>query len=193
MTTQRRPGGRSARVREDVHAAVIELLLTSSWDQMTVPTIAASSGVHQATLYRRWGTVSAIISDIISVRLQHYSPLPGTGTLREDLTSWESGMAQELASAEGRVFLRAALAVGLPIAEDSGDDRPSYLPERSDGVRAMLLRASDRGELVPTQIDIFEFVIAPIYAYALFNRPVPPHIKEFIDRVLAVPSTTTPS
>ncbi|WP_167131563.1 TetR/AcrR family transcriptional regulator [Paramicrobacterium chengjingii] len=185
MVVQRRPGGRSARVREQVHSAVIELILSRDWDQLSIPKVAENSGVHQATLYRRWGTVSAILSDAVSERLRERSPLPDTGNLQGDLTRWAEGMAADLASSEGRVFLRAALAVGLPLAESADDERPSYLLERSEGVRLILGNATKRGEFAPSQVDIFELVIAPIYAYSLFNRPIPrSRIDALVDRAL---------
>ncbi|WP_344245716.1 TetR family transcriptional regulator, partial [Isoptericola hypogeus] len=57
--TMQRPGGRTARVRSAVHAAVLELIEKHPWEDLSIPLVAEASGVHQATIYRRWGTMSA--------------------------------------------------------------------------------------------------------------------------------------
>ena len=44
-----RPQGRSARIRQQVHTAVIELLRDHSPDELSIPLVAERSGVHQAT------------------------------------------------------------------------------------------------------------------------------------------------
>ncbi|MEV1246343.1 TetR family transcriptional regulator [Nonomuraea sp. NPDC050022] len=62
MEPVRRPGGRSARVRTAVHEAVLDLLRKEDWDSLSLARVAERSGVHQATLYRRWGTLGALIS-----------------------------------------------------------------------------------------------------------------------------------
>ena len=44
-TQLQRPGGRSARVRAAVHAAVLELVEENPWDALTVAMVADRSGV----------------------------------------------------------------------------------------------------------------------------------------------------
>ncbi|WP_163573835.1 TetR/AcrR family transcriptional regulator [Fodinicola feengrottensis] len=182
MTTDRarsRPGGRTAAVRESVHAAVLELLAGQSWAEMTFPLVAEKSGVHPATLYRRWGSVSGLLEDVISARLERLSALPDTGSLRTDLAAWGAGLAADLAGVPGRVFLRAAL-----LAQEPGSNG-GYMTGRTNDIQTMLDRATARGEHSPSLQEVFEILIAPIYAYALFNWDdvAPNRVVALVDRL----------
>ncbi|NWE73817.1 helix-turn-helix transcriptional regulator, partial [Pseudomonas gingeri] len=59
-----RPGGRSARVQESIHAAVRALLEEQDRSTLTVPQIAARAGVTPSTIYRRWGDLSELLADV---------------------------------------------------------------------------------------------------------------------------------
>src|ERR1700709_2184913 len=67
-STQTRPGGRSTRVRADVHRATLELLAEHPSETLTLPVIAARAGVHPTTLYRRWGSIGELLTDVASSR-----------------------------------------------------------------------------------------------------------------------------
>src|ERR1700758_2252983 len=65
-----RPGGRSARVQKAVHRAVRELQADGGKGELTVPAVAARAGVTPSTIYRRWGTLSRLLSDVALERLR---------------------------------------------------------------------------------------------------------------------------
>ncbi|MBW0102476.1 TetR/AcrR family transcriptional regulator [Pseudonocardia sp. KRD291] len=171
MTTSepsRRPGGRSARVRADVHTATRALLAEDRWAQLTLGGIAERAGTSPSTLYRRWGDLGALLSEVLDARLAETSPLPDTGTLTGDLHRWGAGMASDLDGPEGRVLLRGSLLLS---GEDDGDRPPDQARRgRVDEIEALISRARTRGEPVPTVQDVFEFLIGPLYGYALFAR-----------------------
>lgn len=180
MTTQRRPGGRTARVRVAVHEAVIALLQESTWDELTIAKVAERSEVHQATIYRRWGSVTGLVDDVVMELLRRTSPIPDTGTLRGDLEAYAVQLARDIAAPTGRLFLRAAM-VGSGNAEDR-----IYLIERGVQLQAMLDRAKERGEHPPALIELMEIVQAPVYFHAMFfNAPMgPDQAKALVDRLL---------
>ena len=62
-----RPGGRAARVRAQVHRAVVELVREGMAD-LTLPAVADRAGVSPSTLYRRWGSVPALLDDVAAGR-----------------------------------------------------------------------------------------------------------------------------
>ena len=62
--TSPRPGGRSARVQAAVHQAVQELDGEIDRAGLTVPLIAERAGVTPSTIYRRWGTLADVLSDV---------------------------------------------------------------------------------------------------------------------------------
>ncbi|WP_254802001.1 TetR/AcrR family transcriptional regulator [Kitasatospora sp. SUK 42] len=80
-----RPGGRSARVRADVVTATLAEVAEKGYDGLTVEAVATRSGVHKATLYRRWGGVDGLVADALTASADQPWPLPDTGDLRQDL------------------------------------------------------------------------------------------------------------
>jgi AcrR family transcriptional regulator len=180
--TLQRPGGRSARVRSAVHDAVLDLLAERPWEEITVPLVAERSGVHQATLYRRWGTMPALLNDVVVERLATAAPVPDTGSLREDVLRYTAMVAESLAEELVPLILRATVLEIRPGQPRSPS--PGFL-ERERQLQAMLDRAEARGEPVPTLAELLELVVAPLYFYALFTTPVPAtEAGRLVDRLL---------
>jgi AcrR family transcriptional regulator len=179
-----RPRGRSERVRQQVHQAVIELLKERTADEVTIPLIAERSGVHQATLYRRWGTVPVVLQDVVEPGPARTSPLPDTGSLRGDLDAYAVGVAGSLSGPLGVLMLWAAIS-RIPPHTDRG---PSpVLVERTAQLEQMLDRARVRGESPPTVADLLEVVVAPLYFHALFGPPPSGEdARRLVDRLLAL-------
>lgn len=93
-----RPGGRSARVQESVHTAVRELTAEVGRDALTVPLVAARAGVTPSTVYRRWGDLQELLSDVAVERLRPDTAPEDHGGLRADLTAWAEQFLDEMAS-----------------------------------------------------------------------------------------------
>ncbi|NUR83829.1 MAG: TetR/AcrR family transcriptional regulator [Nonomuraea sp.] len=185
MEPARRPGGRSAKVRAAVHEAVLDLLREEDWDDVSLPKVAERSGVHQATLYRRWGTLNDLIDDVVTEQLAQESPVPDTGTLRGDLEAYAVQVADSVAGPLGHLYVRAAM-VG-----SKGPEGATYLIQRGVRVQGMLERAAVRGEHPPTLLELLEVVIAPLYYHAIFfSRPVGhDHARSLVDRLLSLPES----
>ena len=185
-----RPHGRSARVRYQVHRAVIDLLADRTVDELSIPLVAERSGVHQATIYRRWGSIPALLSDLAAAGPARTSPLPDTGTLRGDLDGYATAVADSLSGPLGVLMLRAAVSNIRP-----GPDRgPSaILLERTRQLQDMLDRAEARGESPPSVDELLELVVAPLYFHALFGPPADAeHARHLVDRLLVSPGTRQP-
>ena len=165
-----RPGGRSARVRSAVHAAALELLEKHQWEDLSIPLVAEASGVHQATIYRRWGTMSTLLNDVVDEWTATDAALPDTGSLRDDLEHYAAAVARSLEEGNVPLILRAVVMEIQP-----GERRqasPAFV-ERERQLQTMLDRAQDRGEPVPTLQELLEVVVAPLYFHALFTEPMP--------------------
>lgn len=93
-----RPGGRSARVQESVHAAVRALEAEQGRAALTVPLVAARAGVTPSTIYRRWGDLQELLSDVAVERLRPEAPPADHGALRTDLEAWAEQFLEEMAS-----------------------------------------------------------------------------------------------
>jgi AcrR family transcriptional regulator len=180
---QRRPGGRSARVVAAVHSAVIELLAHEDPDQLTVNQIAERAGVNPTSVYRRWGSLEALVLDVEVARLLARSPVPDTGSLRGDLFAYAAQAAAEITRAGGLAFLRAVMAM----SPDARTRRDGPLQHRAAQIQAMLDRARDRGEHAARVTDVLDCILAPIYLRAIFGIGGldDESLAVFVDRALA--------
>lgn len=182
-----RPHGRSARIRYQVHRAVIELLQDRTVDDLSIPLVAERSGVHQATIYRRWGSIPVLLNDLLAAGPARTAPLPDTGTLRGDLDGYATAVAGSLEGPLGVLMLRAAVS-NIPPDPDRGPS--AILLERTQQLQDMLDRAEARGESPPSVDELLELVVAPLYFHALFGQPAgAEHARRLVDRLLASPAT----
>lgn len=184
-----RPGGRSARVRDAVHEAVVELLAAGEIDA-AIPKIAERAGVNPTSIYRRWGSRDHLLLDAAVTRLRATSPIPDTGSLHDDLLGWAEGVERAMRDRRGQILLRALVATMAP------DEEPlEYLRARGDDLQAALDKAAARGEPVPTVDEVLDFVLAPLYLRVLFRRPVEPGTgARLVERLLTVlPAGPAPS
>ncbi|MGA5817757.1 TetR/AcrR family transcriptional regulator [Kitasatospora sp. NPDC094028] len=160
-----RPGGRSARVQQSVHQAVRDLEAELGRDALTVPLIAARAGVTPSTVYRRWGDLRELLSDVAVERLRPDTPPADHGSLRADLEAWAAQFADEMSSTAGRTYIRDAL-LGDP--EQGNAARCSdYAAEQ---LKAIGVRAAGRGEAVPGVETLLDIVVAPLM-YRILFRP----------------------
>ncbi|WP_157868618.1 TetR-like C-terminal domain-containing protein [Streptomyces caatingaensis] len=177
-----RPGGRTARTREAVRAATRELLAESTDGTVDIAEVAARSGVHLATVYRRWRTADGLIIDAVVDDLDSRSPLPATGDLRADLHTWITNLLTDLTHPGHLAFFRALLRAG-----GDGQDTLAFAEPRIRQIQATLDAAD---ATVLTWMDIFELVLAPAYVRALLSMPMDPATEavRLVDNVLAVRS-----
>jgi AcrR family transcriptional regulator len=172
-------------VRASVHAAALDLLREHpDPTAITITAIAERSGVHQATLYRRWGTITALLLDVAAELLSRQSPVPDTGTLRGDLEAFAVTAAHDLTQPLAPALLRALI---FSNADDRQRDPDLTFPQRVGQLQAMLDRATARGEHPPTLNELLEVLLAPMYFHLLFrNRPPDAHhARTLVDRLLA--------
>jgi AcrR family transcriptional regulator len=165
-----RPGGRSARVREAVLAATVEVLAEDGYAGLGVEAVAARAGVHKTTVYRRWPTRAELVADALRERSERYVPVPDTGTLAGDLRALARAVAANIGSASGAAMARtlvAAAATSSEVAETAAE----FWDERLRLTGVIVERAIARGEL-PEGTDpnlVIETVIGPLYVRLLLT------------------------
>jgi AcrR family transcriptional regulator len=183
----RRPGGRSARVRRAVLDATIGLLVERGGEPFTVADVAARAGVHESTIYRRWGTPAGLFMDAALDNIAAVMPVPDTGSLRGDLVALASAVVERRASPLGATLLRMSL---VPDDDPRSDEyRLAYWKEQRDRTAVIVERAVERGEVradVPPGM-VLELVIAPLYTRALATGGLdePGLAEKIVDLVLA--------
>jgi len=167
-----RPGGRSAAVRERVFAAVREALERGDPAGLTIDEVALRSGVHKATIYRRWLTTAGLVADLLLSLTPVKTPLPDTGDLRRDLVDVATRVADTIASPMSQAM--------LPLIAASSGDRlaqaaAGYWASLFDHTATVIRRAQDRGQAAVDidPVHAIESLLAPIYLHALVtHQPV---------------------
>ncbi|MEU4892072.1 TetR/AcrR family transcriptional regulator [Streptomyces sp. NPDC044780] len=162
-----RPGGRSARVRAAVHRATVELVHEVGADKVTIPAVARRAGVNPSSVYRRWGTTSALLADVAARRQDEETP-ELLGDLRKDLEQVAVWTLTDLSRPGGVAFFRAEVAPDV-------DARRAGLRECLERVsarfQAPLEAAARRGERTPSLERVLDRVVAPLYFRVVFSIP----------------------
>lgn len=168
--TRPRPGGRSARVRRAVLDAALELLHAHGMDGLTVADVSTRAGVHETSIYRRWGTRENLMIDALLEEAEELLPVPDTGSLREDLTAYLTSLTAYLSTPQGNAFDRALAAAGDDTA--ASDARKRYWDTRYAHSGEIITRAIDRGELPDTTDPrlAVEMLVAPLHFKVVLTR-----------------------
>lgn len=177
---QKRPGGRSARIRRDVLQAALDALLQLGYGRFTVADIAAASGASEATIYRRWRGLTNLIADAVGEFVLEENPIPDTGNLEEDLRQLLRTIVALLERRDVRRLLRGVMAID---AEDEvgAAARREFWRDRFERGTTIIHRAIERGDL-STDVDpdsVLEALVGPIYVRALLTEaPLADHVVE---------------
>ncbi|POX39640.1 TetR family transcriptional regulator [Streptomyces sp. Ru73] len=140
-----RPGGRTARTRDAVYAAVFDELGEGGFAALSVERVAQRSGVHPATIYRRWRSMEGLVCGLLSER-SAVVPVPDTGTLCGDLRALARGIGTFYEDSRNRAMIEAVVSAAArdPRAEEVLRD---FFVDRLGLAGALVRRAIDRGEL----------------------------------------------
>lgn len=178
-TPDRRPGGRTARVRAQVLDAVRAELAETGHEGLTVEAVARRSGVHRATVYRRWRDAGGLLADVIDSAGEIDWQPPDTGSLRGDLTALNTEIQESL-------LVRPSLAVALMAAsfhsEQAAAAQTRLWADRYAQCEVLVERAAARGELPPGRVDARALLVAataPVYHELVLLRTGPdPRLPE---------------
>lgn len=173
---ERRPGGRTARVRAQVLDAVRAELAETGHEGLTVEGVAARAGVHRTTVYRRWRDVGGLLVDVIDAAGETDWRPPDTGSLRGDLTALNREIQESL-------VVRPSFAVALMAAsfhsERAARAQTRLWADRYAQCEILVERAVERGELparAATDLDARGLLIAataPLYHQVVLLRADP--------------------
>jgi AcrR family transcriptional regulator len=162
VPTTRRPGGRTARTRAAVLAAVEAELLEHGVDRLTVDAVAERSGVHRATVYRRWRDVGGLLADaLVAGREDDWRP-GDHGSLTADLVALNREVVEHLAGP--RPVSRALILASYRSSAAAAALR-DFLEDRYRRCEVVVERAIERGE-APAGTDARRLLVAataPIY------------------------------
>jgi len=142
----RRPGGRSAKVRAAVMAATADVLADAGYDGLTIEDVATRAGVHKTTVYRRWPTKAELVGDALRARSDARVPVPDTGTLEGDLRGLARSVVANIGSRAGRSMTRTLVAAAAT-NDQVAAATVAFWRERLARTGLIVERAIARGEL----------------------------------------------
>jgi AcrR family transcriptional regulator len=164
----RRPGRpRSAEAHAAILRAALELAVSGGLAGLSMEAIAARAGVGKATIYRRWKSKEALLTEAIaSIALT--PEVPDTGSVRGDLETASAAAIGRLEPEAFRVVPRLMAEAGDDPELRAALDTALLRPRRAI-IGEILRRGIDRGELRP-DIDIelvTEMLIGPLVTRTL--------------------------
>jgi AcrR family transcriptional regulator len=164
MPTTARPGGRTAAVRTAVLGATGDLLVECGLAGVELSAVAERAGVGKSTVYRRWGTVPALVADLLTEMAETSMPRAHTGTLRGDLLTSANLIRRTFADPrQGRLF--KAIIAAATCSADTATALAEFYASRLRELAPMVADGITRGE-VPEGTDaaeVIRYVSAPLY------------------------------
>jgi AcrR family transcriptional regulator len=158
-----RPGGRTARVREDVLGATLDLLQEVGMADLTIEGISERSGVHRTTIHRRWPSRTALVADALLEVSAVAVPIPDTGQLRSDLRIFAQHVRDVISTPLAGAIMTALAQTGPASELNKVSER--FWTTRFAANRAIVERAIERRDL-PRRTDprlVIEALGGPIW------------------------------
>jgi AcrR family transcriptional regulator len=183
---------RDPDVDRKIAQAALDLFGEAGWAGFAMDTVARRAGVGKASLYLRWNSKEALLTDAITMRMLVVTDFD-TGTLRGDLTELAVQMLDLYAGPSSQAALRLSLeAEAIPgVAEHYDGIRRSQVL----AARAIVRRGIDRGELtsntpVTLLLDtlaggaIMHALSTPPDLKASLNRDIRTHAEQLVSFLL---------
>src|SRR4051794_18513482 len=120
-----RPGGRTARVREAVLRAAGDALAERGFAHLDLADVARRAEVGRTTVYRRWGTVTGLVADLLTDMAEQSLPRAETGSLLGDLTANARLVRRTLADPRQGALFTAGIAAPPRAPQTAQGPRPA--------------------------------------------------------------------
>ncbi|GAA1571360.1 TetR-like C-terminal domain-containing protein [Dactylosporangium maewongense] len=164
MTSNTRPGGRTARVRDAVLRAAGDALAEHGLAGLDLADVARRAEVGKTTVYRRWGTVTGLVADLLLDMAEQSLPRSDTGSLDGDLRANARLVQRTLSDPRQGPLFKAVIAAATSDPRTAAALHGFYDTRIREWASCVEL-AVRRGE-VPVGTDAHEVVravSAPLY------------------------------
>ncbi|MGY6019821.1 TetR/AcrR family transcriptional regulator [Streptomyces spinosirectus] len=163
-----RPGGRTARVRAAVLRAAGDAMAERGFAHLDLADIARRAEVGKTTVYRRWGSVTGLVADLLTDMAEQSLPRTETGELLGDLKANAGLVQRTLADPRQGALFKAVIAAATCDAK-TAEALHRFYEVRVQEWAPCVQQAIDRGEL-PEGTDthqVIRAVSAPLYYHLL--------------------------
>ncbi|MEU3509069.1 TetR/AcrR family transcriptional regulator [Streptomyces longwoodensis] len=159
-----RPGGRTARVRAAVLRAAGDAMAEGGFAHLDLADIARRAEVGRTTVYRRWGSVTGLVADLLTDMAEQSLPRTETGSLLDDLKANARLVQRTLTDPRQGALFKAVIAAATCDAR-TAQALHRFYETRVEEWAPCVQQAVARGEL-PEDTDPHEVVravSAPLY------------------------------
>ncbi len=157
----------------ELYAGTLQLVAERGYDKLTMDQIAEATKSSKATLYRQWGSKSALVVEAIKCVGDHEEEPPDTGSLRGDLMAMVDRAEGQEKDSDLLVAIMHAIRQDDELAQTV---RVELLEPGRDRIRAVIDRAVVRGEVAADcpALPFVDYVfIAPIVLHFLLEGDEP--------------------
>jgi AcrR family transcriptional regulator len=172
-TAEARPPGRprSLEVDRSILVAALDRFIEDGYQGMSIEHVAAQAGVGKATIYRRWPSKEALITDAVGSFSEGLTA-PDSGNARDDMVGLVRQIARLASSSpSGRCFARMAGEMGS-YPELAKVYKDKVITHRRTIVRGIIAQGIERGELrKDLDVDlVIDMLVGPILYRTLIQR-----------------------
>lgn len=168
-----RPGGRTARTRAAALRAAEDALIENGFEALDLADIARRADIGKTTVYRRWGTLAALVADLLVDMAEQSSPRTETGSLDGDLRANARLVHKTLTDPRSSALFKAVITAASSDADTAVALHRFYATRIAEWAPCVE-QAAARGE-VPQGTDAAEViraVSAPMYYRFLVSGDV---------------------
>lgn len=151
-------------------SAALEVLADAGPDGFSIARVAKRAGVHETSIYRRWGTRERLAVEAMTELSEELLPIPDTGSLHDDLVAFGEALVAYSTTPLGKALLHTLAST----ADDelAAEARTKFWLSRFGEASTLVKRAVDRGE-IREDVDVrglLETFVAPIHFRLLLTR-----------------------
>jgi AcrR family transcriptional regulator len=167
----------------ELYAGTLRLVAERGYDNVTMDQVAEATRSSKATLYRQWGSKSALVVEALQCVGGTEQRLPDTGSLRGDLMA----MVDRTEDAEHDTDMLAAIMNAVRQDEElAAAVRTQILAPGRERIREVIARAVERGEVAADSpgLAFADYVfIAPIVLHHLLEgeEPTSDFLRRYVD------------
>jgi AcrR family transcriptional regulator len=172
----------------ELYAGTLALVAEHGYEKLTMDQVAEATRSSKATLYRQWGSKSALVVEALTCIGEMKPDVPDTGSLRGDLHAMVD--PGDTPGHEHDADLIAAIMHAVRHDAELGDAvRTQILEPGRENIRAVVRRAVDRGEVAadcPALAFVDYVFVAPIVLHHLLegDEPSPDFLHRYVDGAL---------
>lgn len=183
----KRPGRpRSARARQAILDATLQLLVEEGFDGMSIEAVATRAGVGKATIYRRWSSKRELVAAALG-SIDDDVHVPDTGNTRDDFVLLVRDFARvSLSTVLGPMITRVAGAATSD-PELLEIVRTNLIAKRQEIGKQLLRRGIERGDVrADADLDVVMNMVAGTAIFAvLFQLPQPADVSARLEALVS--------